>query len=622
MQTDPHITDPKAKKADNPFALTARYVAGQVDQSIAEHVLKHYDNLESPAGLAAMRAQIDFQPEHVQPIHIIERVGTQREYFAEYILPTIHDMPTFYEACLDYVDTQLDILFFWNNDLLSARISKDYIISFVEASHEALKAQNLLRPEDEKTFKAIRDYAEHGLRSYEMLRHYMQQTEETKGGLIHSVLAQHGVRPQLSDGTHIIDVPEKFLPLIRDGFRDVMNTMGVYFTEDQEPHPALFSVAHTAIDLGARKTALRYEGKRTTNARMTKHALAEGREALKEMMPQAQASEDHAEALLMMQGHLDKELSAVGALPEAIDSVLKPIHDLAVLEGKKALLASKHPGTSKFEPSSQWLADLIAGESDQERALRQWQNFSPAVYDTMLEARHLRGIVDQFDRGVDDMAMDMLTAGVSVKVLDAFKAYVATVRRELGKALVGTELYDEQQFLRLRHIEDKCTLAQESHYALKPMVMNETNNGYDDCYLRGIATVMADTGTRPDRFDEHDYKWAEHLAEGLYVNTLKGQDLYERHLFNPYIPALLTRCQYLVAQRDLNKFDADLDPVRLDAAARVMLTEVLDSMPRDPNDRGRTKQIVMDASALRKKLAPMEREAERLGQTIPSRMSH
>lgn len=620
---EPLIADSVADQARGPFTLTVNHVAQQLDQTMAGHLMAHFMQIDkNPKLMEKLRAEIDFQPHYVQPFHVVQRIERQIQLFTQTLLPTIHDMPSFQSACFDYIDTQLEQLFFYNNDRASARITKDYLTSFVKASREALVTQGLCSKEEEKIFDEVLRYADHGIRSYENMRSYIaKDSPKDSPSLIAFTLKELNIEPVQGDKA-MVEMPDTLLPEVRKKFGDVLGELGLDFKE-AEPHPSLFAVAQSAFEYGVHKRGQEKGSKPGDDIRIDRQLLAHGRDALRGALDIAQKDGDTMRSILAMQEFVDQKRDSVDALPEAIDSVLKPIHDLALLEGSKAIKDSRHPIATKFQPNCGWFPSMFSlAPNEQARGQGMWQETAPALYDSLLASRDLKGIVTTLDKAVDDAAYAILTGGYSPKIAEGMQAYIASFRRELGKALVEKGLFDEAQFVRLKHVEDKCTLALESYYALQPMVMNETNNGFDDCYIHGIFQVMADTGTRPDKFDELDYKRVIHLSEAMYEQVLKGQDLYERHLLNPYTPALLVRCQHLVGLRHQRDPNSMHDPLQQDAQARVMLTTLLDSMPRDPGDKHKLKQIVMDASVLRRKLMPMERETGRLEYQNPTARNH
>lgn len=596
------------------FEITIGLVAKQTDIVMDRHLRQHTNRMMDPKVMKRVRESIDFNPENVTPEHITQRHNRQLKYFKDDLVPTIKDGPSLYKACIDYVDAQMEMLFFSTNDRVSAKISLDYLRSFVDASRAALDAQGLLSAHDHALLDRIPAYAALGMRSYDDARGCMLEAGVRNGSMIAAALERAGV-----DGAVLAsatETPKGMSDKVCEVYRGLVEKTPFNPGPQHDVLPmfmGLVAGAYRAADTYMQEASVTPTG---TKAKRPLPKVKQRKELLRRVSRRMLESMDRADDgvmhALVGDARAEQEMYRALKVDGDTDTLIEHVHALATLESKKALLASEHPVPMKQLPDSQWMAQLC-NYGTQQRVRAHWEETIPGISEMLHEAKNLKRMARALNEEVDAVAEDVMYRGCEPKVLDALRAYVACVRREMGKARFGTPMYDEQAIIAMSHIEAKCTLALESYYALKPMVMDATGGAYDDCYLAGVAKTVAETGKQAQHFDEDDRRAADNRAEDVFNDMLVQAAIDNPYFNNPYMPALLARCKRVSALRDDRDPDSKHNPERVDAAAHVMLNELLDSMPRIKNEQGRmTKYIMLEPVALGKALRTLAREEERL----------
>ncbi len=590
------------------FSMMVRDVAAQADKTIANHFAKYFDDMQRSLVMGSLRAGIDFQPQAVTGTDIIYRVGRQKAVFEEQMLPKIHDMDSFYSACIDFVDTQMEQLFFYNNGVLSAHISRDYLRSMVQGVRSWMQAKGDLSPADSAKFERILAYEELGLRSYKALCGVM-----LKGGddpSIISVTLKALEVPLTGEHGDVQETPQAHLGDVRACFDGVVRKTGLDVKAGLEIHPNLMLMAATLREIAQVKMAAKLQSMPEKEAKkiaskVETHYLGE---ALREVYAASYKAEDAAAELLLAQKHADALLASAKGLPEDIDEKLEAIHRLAMLEGQKAIAASEHPVRPKHAPNSAWMKEE-AGIGTVTRAMRDWRELDADLKVPLMAAKQLDTIVNVLDNAVDDSAERIMYEGMEMKVMDGLKAYISCVRRETGKLMFGSKHYDADAVLKLSHVERKCDLALESVYAMMPLVMDYTGDAYDNCYLYALSKAKAERGKQMQDFDKDDYEHAAKIGKEAFVKILKDQGIFETKNDTPYLPALHARCQYLAGLRDGRDATSDHSPLTVEGKALKMLFGMLDTMPRMLNDRNKpTKYAYLEPSVLHAALKHMDDE--------------
>lgn len=598
----------------NDFDSTIAFVHEQTNKTILRHLYEHIQHMQDRKVMNRVRESIDFNPENVTSEHITTRLGRQLKYFEDDLIPTIKDGPSLYKACIDYVDAQMEMLFFYTNDRVSAKIALDYLRSFVDASRVALDAQGLLSAHDHALLDRIPAYAALGMRSYDDARGCMLEAGVHSGSMIAAALERAGV-----DGAVLasaVETPKGMSDKVREVYRGLLEHTP-FNPGPQHDVPTTFmglvAGAYRAVDAHVQEASLTPQD---AKAKRPLPRVKQRRELLgrvsRRMLESMDRADDEVMHALVGDARAEEEMYRALKVDGDTDTLIEHVHALAVLESKKALLASEHPVPMKQLPDSQWMAQLYSFGT-QQRVREHWEETIPGISEMLHEAKNLKRMARALNEEVDAVAEDVMYRGCEPKVLDALRAYVACVRREMGKARFGTPMYDEQAIIAMSHIEAKCTLALESYYALKPMVMDATGGAYDDCHLAGVAKTVAETGKQAQHFDEDDRRAADNRAEDVFNDTLVQAAIDNPYFNNPYMPALLARCQRVAELRDDRDPDSKHNPERVDAAAHVMLSELLDSMPRIKNEQGRmTKYITLEPVTLGTALRTLAREEERL----------
>lgn len=596
------------------FDITIALVSEQANKGMLRHIYQHIQHMQDAKVMNRVRESIDFNPENVTPEDMATRLGRQLMYFEKDLLPTIKDGASLYKACVDYIDVQLEQLFFYTNDRASARIALDYLRSFVDASRVALDAQGLLDAHDHALLDRIPAYAAFGMRSYDDARACMLEAGQHNGSMISAALERAGVEGAVL--ASVVETPKGMSDKVRDVYRGLVEHTP-FNPGPQHDVPTTFmglvAGAYRAVDAHVQQQQVTPPAMKPRRpvpvVKQRKALLGRVSHGMLASMGRVDDAVMHA---LVGDARAEQEVYRALQVDGDTDALIDHVHALAVLESKKALLASEHPVRMKQPPASQWMAEMY-NMGSKERAREHWEDIIPGIAEPLHEAKNLKRMVLALDQVVDDTAENVVYLGCEPKVLDALRAYVACVRREMGKARIGTPMYDEKAIIAMSHIEAKCTLAIESYYALKPMVMDATGGAYDDCYLDGVAKMVAESGKQANQFDSDEKRGAEKKAEAMFEEALVQAAIDNPYFNNPYMPALFARCHRVAALRDDRDPNSKHDPIQVDAAAHVMLSALLDRMPRSKNEQGRmTKYITLEPVALGTALRTLAREEERL----------
>lgn len=585
-----------------------RYIAIEADKTVGENFMRHYARMEDPEAMAELRKDIDFQSALVTPDEIVRRVGLLKNYFEKNLLPHIVDAASLYDACVAFADVQANTLFFINNDLVSTRIAGDYLKSFVSAARSALSARGMLSPQDAHKLDDALAYSALGITSYEALR-----THILPESLVGMGYERTGQLPEKLDGTPVLSAVPTVARKARELYADVLKQFRMD-TDADSALPMLFASVHDAYNAGALQAQHEMAPGTYNKRTMTKDATALALTHIAKAVEGSEHLDDHAQYQLSLYRLLHGQLSVSETLSSPVAKVFGEVHTLAALKGKAASRASEHPVAvaKAHEPNSQWLNNASTLQKIP-RADAIWEESMQRIRDMAVEAKHFKDIAHMLDGAVDALADNILTAGHPVRLLDGMRAYVATVRKEVGSELFGTPEYSEEAVRLLSRIEQKCALGIESYYAAKPLIMDHTDRAYDDMYMAAVGHRAGFMGTPIEKLGPDELKEAGKYAETLHKDIVRTHEICAPVFVNPYIYALQARCQHLAHMRDAHNPASDHAPLRIDDMARVMLTELLNSMPRKEDRRGRIqKSIWIDSDPLFAALNRMEKEARAL----------
>lgn len=590
--------------------LALAHALPQAGGKLVKQMGQHLISIDTHAQ-AKLNRNIDLLADSVNADDIIRRVGQQKVYFEETLLPNVKDFDSFVHACMEYVDMQAQMLFFITNDEVSTRIESDYLKDIMVSVSGSLEKLGVMTPERRQALVSVDRYSGLCLRAYDDLRQDMiEQTGQPS--LVAKWLHEEKIDAK--------SLPEKeaelaHLPHVIQLFYGMLAERGISVSPDMQASPAWYGLAAMSQTFATELLGYEQRARNFVDGdRIAKEAARSApdyfRAVLKSATEQHQG-QHHGFALAAAGEALSERIASAMHVPRDMDERLAPVLKLAEMKGRLAMQQSEHPVASRHPVYSRTMEDLAEGESGFLDARNAWERIMEEAHGDIVAVKTLNGIANVVDRAVDRAAWDIITIGVAPKVMDGLRAFADTLRRELGEATFGTDAYDEKALLALSHSARKCTLALENYYALQPLTMDFTEDAYDHVHTKALQEFQAEFGIHGSEMAPDDFDNMAEIGRDIYLGVLKHHGIEVRNADNPYMAAIWKRCEHLAQLKDQHDRRSTHEPTAVDAHAKTLFAGIFADMPHDVGKQGRPlKRIILDPEKLIMKLERMEREAK------------
>lgn len=536
------------------------------DESFGKDFADWWSALDHDVMKTRLAEDIDMPETGFSRRHLVNTLGESRKRLEAYI-QKVASQEDFAQMCYEYIEAEMEELFFVTNNRAEAKMVQDYFLRFLSAATGALKATGQMESDVARQCEVFKEYYAIGFESYDDLREIVH---EASGGTTTSIAA-------LALATHADDESVKRgiaqLPRLTEGSqaaRDMIKAMTVpaysallerEYGLSREPHQN-FHFSTSWICYQARELASAQHELHAPRRFSKKAAYENSSESIK--LEHALVNRVHE--MLQKEGDvfglIDASVmfhemrAAANQVPEAFADMLEDAcvraegaAEAAFPEIHKNHLqywAALPPAKSSALGKNAW-PNLDTWSMDHGVA----KDIGGLLTERIVNASSPLRVARRAEQVVDEMIVDVMLGMVSPSQLRYAEMYLKTIRRTLGGSFQDVGEFQAEAFVPLKKLEAKCAYAYENAAILREWVLDASDHKFDRLYQQQYLKHALETGKAIHQIAPAE--WANSLmpkAAKVYRGFLKKYGFYERGKDHVMMP--------LVVQRARGVADAEL----------------------------------------------------------------
>ena len=529
----------------------------ETDRAFGQHVVKNWQALGRPEIQSEIAEEGDIPGTEFSRWYLINNIGDTREALQE-AMAGVHDGQSFGEGCLDFIDREMEHLFFVSNNMAEARVARDYFEQFLTTATQALLAAGKIDKDTAESYGALSDYYDVAFESYECLR---EMVDVSSGHVTNSLVAYAMAQNRTVENT------DALVKLQRMTHTDAMASDMVAemshrcFTQMMQQQP-IFHNETTEFDYMTPWITVRAQ--EIAQEQYTQHppetfdkagARERARQHLTTQLELVNGSFDNirehgiVEGILESERMFDSVRKDLLGMPETFDELLDCALVEAAVKAKPTLQAVARTDMERLaviaQPTSAALGKSLWPHVDDPRTIPGMaEEISEYWHEVLGRAGSPQHVAQKADTLVDEMARDAFFGTTSPALLLYAANYLSETRRALGSTMQMEGAFKPEDYTTLKRVEEKCLHYYESYYTFREWMMLDSQGTYDRLGLQEYMRYAADSGRAYD--DMTVPEWNQMVipaAQKTFTTILKNMNVQHKGCDHPMMPLIAAKAR-------------------------------------------------------------------------------